>query len=110
MMSVLVEGISVIIRANAIHEKFPGGWEEFKHIVPNKTLCADNEIVRVGFMTPDDVESFVFKLEIAGLEFLRDGVAIDIAVVDQMKGLTSMCSWADFGHVNLGFDRNQVVA
>ena len=55
-MAVLVEAISVIVRAAAIHQKYPGGWEAFKRIIPNQTLCADNELVRIGFMTPDDVE------------------------------------------------------
>jgi hypothetical protein len=58
-MSVLIEAISVVMRADELLKKFPGGWDAFKGIVPNQTLCADNEIVRVGFMTPQDVESFI---------------------------------------------------
>ena len=60
-MPVLTEGTSVVIRADRLIEKFPGGWDEFKKGVPNKTLCADNELVRVGFMvalwkfTPCDI-------------------------------------------------------
>lgn len=108
-MAVLVEGISVIILASAIHQKFPGGWDAFKHIVPNQTLCADNEIVRIGFMTPNDVESFIKNLEKEGLEFLKAGEAIDITVADQMRGLTSKCSWVEFGRINLGPKRDQEV-
>ena len=100
-MSVLIEAISVVIRADELLKKFPGGWDAFKGIVPNQTLCADNEIVRVGFMTPQDVESFIKKLQRVGLEFLRDGEAIDIAVVDQTRGLTSKCAWLEFSHVNM---------
>jgi hypothetical protein len=100
-MSVLIEAISVVMRADELLKKFPGGWDAFKGIVPNQTLCADNEIVRVGFMTPQDVESFIKKLQLVGLEFLRDGEAIDIAVVDQTRGLTSKCAWLEFGHVNM---------
>ena len=69
-MAVLIEAISVVVRADVLLQKFPGGWEAFKSIIPNQTLCADNEIVRVGFMSPQDVESFVKKLQDAGLEFL----------------------------------------
>lgn len=101
-MAVLVEAISVVVRADALLKKFPGDWDAFKLIVPNQTLCADNEIVRVGFMTPQDVESFVKKLQGFGMEFLRSGDAIEIAVVDQMRGLTSQCSWLEFGHVDIG--------
>ncbi len=110
VMAVLIEAISVVIRADAILNKFPGGWDGFKNIVPNQTLCADNEIVRVGFMSPQDVESFVSKLQSNGLEFLRSGEAIDIAVVDQMRGLTSECSWLKFGHVNMGDNGPRVAA
>jgi len=109
-MAVLIEAISVVVRADAISGKFPGGWDGFERIVPNQTLCADNEIARVGFMSPQDVESFVKKLQNDGLEFLRGGEAIDIAVADQMHGLTSKCSWLEFGHVNMGGNGPRVAA
>lgn len=109
-MAVLIEGTSVVVRVNALLQRFPGGWEAFEHIVPNQTLCADNEIVRVGFMSPQDVELFVRKLQGAGLEFLRDGEAIDIAVADQMRGLTSNCAWLEFGRVDMGREGQRVSA
>lgn len=109
-MAVLIEAISVVVRADSILNKLPGGWEEFKAIVPNQTLCADNEIARIGFMTTQDVEAFIKKLQSKGLEFLRGGEAIDIAVADQMRGLTSKCSWLEFGRVNLGDGGSRVAA
>jgi len=109
-MAVLIEATSVVIRADALLQRFPSGWEAFKRIVPNQTLCADNEIVRVGFMSPMDVESFVRKLQGAGLEFLRDGEAIDIAVADQMRGLTSKCTWLEFGQVDMSGEGQRVAA
>lgn len=101
-MAVLIEAISVVIRADALLKKYPGGWSAFEKAIPNQTLCADGEIVRVGFMTPVDVESYIKSLQRAGLEFLCDGRAIEIAVVDQMRGPTSQCDWLEFGHMNLG--------
>lgn len=110
-MAVLVESISVVIRADALLTKFPGGWEGFKRIVPNQTLCADNELVRVGFMTPTDVEPFINKLQKAGLVFLNNGEAVEIVVADQMRGFTSKCNWAEFGRVNMDRkDRQEVAA
>lgn len=108
-MAVLVEAISVIIRVTAIHQKYPGGWEAFKRIIPNQTMCADDELIRLGFMTPDAVKAFVSSLQKSGLEFLKDGKAIDVAVADQMRGLTSKCHWAEFGRINLGGKQNQKV-
>ena len=107
-MAVLIEGISVVIRAEVLLKKFPDGWDGFKKIVPNESLCADNEVVRVGFMTPQDVESFVKKLERNGLVFLKDGQAVDLAVVDQIRGPTSRCDWLEFGHVDIGENEPKV--
>jgi len=109
-MSVLIEAISVIIRADALLKAFNGDWEAFKAIVPNKTLCADNEVVRVGFMTPDDVESFIKKLEKYGLTFLRNDESVDIAVVDQMRGPIKKCAWIEFGHVDMSDGGQRVAA
>ena len=58
-MSVLVEGISVIIKRKKIDEMFPGGWDAFVEDVPNRTLCADDELARVGFMSSPDAEAFI---------------------------------------------------
>lgn len=68
-MSVLIEAISVIIRADRLLERFPDGWEAFKRFVPNQTLCADGDLVRVGFMSPPDVEEFILALERVGLVY-----------------------------------------
>lgn len=109
-MAVLIEAISVVVRADALLSKFHGGWDAFKERIPNQTLCADNEIARVGFMSPSDVESFVRLLERSGLTYLEDGQAIDLVVADQLHGLSSPCAWAEFGHVNLGNDPKQRIA
>lgn len=109
-MAVLVESISVVIRADALLSKFSGGWEGFKRVVPNQTLCADNELVRIGFMTPHDVQPFIGKLQNAGLVFLRNGEAVEMVVADQMRGFTSKCAWAEFGRVNMDRKANQEVA
>ncbi len=109
-MAVLVEALSVVVRRDAIDQKFPGGWDAFANAVPNGTLCADAELARVGFMTPGDVEAFVKSLESAGLRFLANGCAVDIAVVDQLRGPTTRCDWLEFGHVELGQSRARVAA
>lgn len=100
-MAVLVEGISVIIRREAIAEKFPGGWYAFEHDVPNRTLCADDKLARVGFMSPEDVKSYVEHLEKHGFFYLKNGKAIDLVVVDQIRGLAAGCDWVEFGHVQI---------
>lgn len=98
-MAVLVEGISVIVRMDRLHACF-GDWKSFESIVPNHTLCADGELVRVGFMAPDDAEGFCSSLERWGLHYLMEGEARDLVVVDQLHGLAASCDWVSFGHIN----------
>lgn len=109
-MAVLVEAISVIVRRDAVRARFAGGWREFLTCVPNITLCVDENLARVGFMSPPDIEAFVRRLERGGLTFLRDGQAVDIAVVDQMRGPTMSTDWLEFAHISLGGTKNKVAA
>ena len=101
-MAVLVEGISVIIKRSVIEEKYPGGWEAFVADAPNKTLCADEELARVGFMTPVDVEQYVKHLGQYGFRYLEEGMAIDLVVADQLRGLLAESDWCEFGQVSGG--------
>jgi hypothetical protein len=109
-MAVLIEAISVVFRVDAIEHRFPGGWEAFKSTVPNATLCADGEIARVGFMAPPDVQGFIEELEQNGLQFRSENSSKDIVVVDQIRGPTMTCDWAEFGHVDWGGKGHQVAA
>jgi hypothetical protein len=102
-MAVLVEGISVIIRRCKIEEVM--SWDEFQSLVPNATLCADDEIARVGFMGPADTKAFVQTLEAKGLRYLYDGKAKDVTVVDQQEGLMTPTPWLEVGHIELNGNR-----
>lgn len=109
-MAVLAEGISVVIRCDRLLAAFDNDWHAFKAIVPNRTLCADNELVRVGFMAPADVEGFVDLLRGRGLTYLVDGFAKDLVVVDQLRGPLVRCDWIEFGRISLDGDPNKKVA
>lgn len=98
-MAVLVEAISVIIRRNAIVERFVGGWDAFQHNIPNGTFCKDDDLVRVGFMTPNDTRAYVSELESNGLIFQRGDKTVDMAVVDQLHGFTVPAPWLEFGTI-----------
>jgi len=100
-MAVLVEGISVVVRRDAIVRAFGPEWATFVAAVPNQTLCADPEIARVGFMHPDDVKAYVERLGAHGMVHLRDGAAMDLVVIDQLRGLLSPCDWLEFGRTGL---------
>ena len=109
-MAVLIEAISVVIRADALLAAFSNDREAFKRTVPNATLCADGELVRVGFMTPNDVGHYVEALEARGLRSVENARAKDIVVVDQLRGPTVACDWVEFGHISLDGDGSKRVA
>jgi hypothetical protein len=109
-MAVLVEGISVIVRRQAIDERLAGGWSRFVAEVPNATLCADNDLARVGFMLPTDVKAFIDRLTEHGLRFVQDGLAIDIAVVDQIRGPTMPVEWLEYAQIPFADTGSKVAA
>ena len=98
-MAVLVEGISVIIRRKSLNNGYAGGWSAFVSSVPNATLCYDDDLARVGFLSPDEVKEYVDRLIEHGLKFVEEGRCIDLAVVDQQKGVTVPCRWLEFGRI-----------
>src|SRR5665213_1450094 len=98
-MAVLVEATSVIVRRSAIEAHYAGGWQAFVADVPNGTACWDDDIARVGFMSPVDAEAYILQLEKAGLTFLRDDNALDIAVANQQDGLEFPAKWLQFAHL-----------
>ena len=100
-MAVLIEAISLVIRGDALLAVFENDWQAFTRTVPNATLCADGELVRIGFMTPEDARHYVETLESRGLRYLEAGQAKDMVVVDQLRGPLVKCDWIDFGHINL---------
>jgi hypothetical protein len=109
-MAVLVEGISVIIKAEAIIACYPGGWEAFEATAPNSTLYAENELMRIGFMTPDDTLAFVESLTAYGIEYVKNVKAMDIVVADQQRRFAVPCDWAEYGSINLGNDPKKKVS
>ena len=66
-MGVLIEDISVVVKRSAIDQLCRGGWAGFLAAVPNSTLCADNHLARVGFLSPRETEAFVPRAAHSGL-------------------------------------------
>jgi len=98
---VLIEAISVVVKRRAINLSFPGGWDAFKDAVPNSTLCYDNELARVGFMHPHDVERFVKGLVASGLRYIENGEAQDLTVMDQSGGPMVATPWVETGTLRI---------
>lgn len=107
-MAVLIEGISVIARRDAIERVYPDGWRGFVRDAPNATLCSDGELARVGFLDPDSTRRFIDSLVGHGLKFHDGEQCLDIAVVDQQRGPTLPCSWLEFGRLPLGEEGGRI--
>jgi hypothetical protein len=108
-MAVLVEAISVIVKTSAIHGKYPGGWQGFLRNCPNRTLVADGELARIGFMDPRPVREFVKQLKSNGLVFAGDSKDSDFCVADQLSGTTTACDWIDIGTVPVDGDAAHMI-
>jgi hypothetical protein len=109
-MAVLVEALSVIVRRDAINKKFRGAWQQFVNEVPNASLCYDDDLARVGFMTPGDVEKYLERLIAQGLVVMVDGKFGDCAVVDQREGPTMHVDWLSVARVSIDSRGSEVVA
>ncbi len=96
-MAVLVEGLSVVVRCDAILQKYEGGASTFSKDVPNQSLCADGELASVAFMIPGDVRQYVELLERRGLKYRDSDNSIDLVVVDQLSGVCAPCNWVEYG-------------
>jgi len=102
-MAVLIEALNVVVRRALLEQRFPGGINGFRDVVPNQTFCADEHLVRVGFMDPASVGDFVATLERYGFQLFDGSAFIDMAVVDQLRGPTAPAPWltiekAEQGH------------
>ncbi len=95
-MAVLIEAINLVIRADALERRYPGGIEALLENPPNPSICADRHLCRIGFIDAEELERFVDRLERCGLAVLVENRFVDAAVVDQVQGLAGDCDWLDF--------------
>lgn len=102
-MGVLIEAISVVVSTSILQAKYQGGVARYERDAPNRTFCSDSHLARVGFMAPPDVRAYVDRLRELGLTFHNGSEFVDIAVVDQVHGPTSLCPWLQCGRHPMGF-------
>jgi hypothetical protein len=102
-MAVVVGAISVIIRVEAVKKSFFGGVANFVKLIPNKTMCSDGLLCRVGFMALEDAEFFINQMFANGLAETADESVEnqEIAIATQNSGLLFPCAWIEVAEVNL---------
>lgn len=103
-MSVLAEGISVVVENRVLSARYPGGVMGFERDCPQGSFCSDGRLARAGFISMRDTRVFLGALHAVGL-CNRTPAADDYAVVDQNVGLLLPCIWLEFGR-----DRDGITA
>jgi hypothetical protein len=97
-MSVVIDAVSIVVRVQTIEDKYPGGLQRYEWDCPNRTFCCDGLLTRVAFMTGADGTRFTAALEQRGLIRQRDGIALEIAVIEQFVNYPSPpCPWLVVG-------------
>ena len=95
-MSVLVEALTVAVKNQTIEGLVQGGVPAFEKHVPNATFRTDQFLSAASFMDPEATGDFIDGLLSVGMNFVKDGVAQDIVVIDQHRGPTAKCDWLEF--------------
>ncbi|WP_156969011.1 hypothetical protein [Arenimonas metalli] len=103
-MSIHIESITVIARVDAL-VNIPGALGAFEWELGNGTYATDGSLARGAFMNPSDVGAFVARMEEFGLVYELNGVAVDIAIVDQLDGLAIPAPWLGLSVAHLGPDQ-----
>jgi hypothetical protein len=95
-MSVLIEGISLILRRTEVDVRFPGGTAALFDAFEDAAVCADRHLIRLGFLDGERVDDVLTALEGHGFRIAEDNRFLDLAVVDQVLGLSLPCDWLEF--------------
>lgn len=95
-MSVLAEGFSVIVRRSTIEAKVWGGMESYAKLVPNRTLCADEHLTRVGFLDWPTANDFLERLRAVGLTHHNVDEGPDVGVLHQDEGFLGLVPWLEW--------------
>lgn len=103
-MSVLVEGYSVIIQAQEIEAKWHGGLKQFAKEVPNKTLCLDGSLVRVGFMVYADAINYSKSLEKNHIMEASNEEAQGYVFISQLEGPKTKPGWLEIDYLEKAAD------
>lgn len=98
-MAIYCEALSVIVRKKTVENVLNISPETLIERFPGGSYWQDENLIRFGFMVPDDVGRWINYLEGMGLTFVDTTPsgfsARDISVVDQRIGPTCECNWLE---------------
>jgi hypothetical protein len=95
-MAIAMECYNIVVRKAVVADKYPGGLAQFKEDC-GATFIEDEYLTRGGAMNWFDVEQGIRHFEKFGIRYLDEfGKAVDIVVVDMLRGPTTPCDWIEF--------------
>ncbi len=99
IVAIFCEALSVIVRKETVETVLNISPETLIERFPGGSCWQDENLIRFGFMAPDDVGRWINYLERIGLTFVDTTPsgfsARDISVVDQHIGPTCECNWLE---------------
>ena len=100
-MSILIEGLTVVIRKAALNQRFDGGAKKFEVVMAEETHCSDADLFCIHLSSPEEVGGLIGWCEDQNLTFMREGKCVDIVVIDQRTGVAADCDWIECTQVSL---------
>lgn len=95
-VSLVVHAWTLVLRNDALEDRYPGGLGSFEAVVPNASFHCDDHLAGVSFMSYADVKRFGLKvLDTSDLVGFVDGSWCDLVPVDQIDGPNARCDWLE---------------
>src|SRR5947209_2270005 len=96
-MSVLVEALTVIVSRPTLDAAWPGGTDASLAAAAcdasrARLTCADDHITAVSFLSSDDCQAWIDRLE----HHVSSNRAAGIVCIDQHHGPTTPCDWIEW--------------
>jgi hypothetical protein len=109
-MAVLVEGVCLLLRCDAVARLYPGGLAALADACTASAVCADEDLMALTFEDSAAAEDYLAELEQLGFRHLVNDMAVDAVLADPHLGPISPCGWAEYGQATIDSDPNKRVA
>ncbi len=107
-MALVLESFCVVVRWDAVVDRWRGGTEAFQNASPNGTFCQDGLLARVAFMHADDARAYLAGLKRGGLRIEGGAETLHAVVCDDKQGAWSPCTWLSMGEVSMQWEGEPV--
>ena len=109
-MAVLIEGVCLLLRCEAVAKLYPGGVSALAEACTAEAVCADDDLMALTFDDSDAAEDYLAELEQYGFRHLYNDMAVDAVLADPHLGPVSPCGWAEYGQAEVDSDPSKRVA